>query len=152
MASYTSLTQTSTTFAKSARFTLGSACVAGGMGYVGNLGLTYGGVTNHDQNVWADEYTVDLTGTSDGVGTIAENRGWLGRPLAFGSKSSSGCWTREFTNGIVIVNGTTGTISHPLTGSWKRIQGVFDPTVNNGGAVSGSVSVPAFDARFLLRN
>jgi hypothetical protein len=157
MASYDSLTQTSTTFAKEARFTLGSACVAGGMGYTGNLGITYGASTglgtlvNHDMNTWADEYTVDTNGVSDGVGTIPENRGWLGRPTAFGFKAASGCYVREFDRGIVVVNGTLSTINHPLTGNWRRIQGVFDTVVNNGAAVSGSVSVPAFDARFLLR-
>jgi len=151
LASYSSFTQADRPqFTQAARYTLGSACIAGGMGYVGNSGLTYAG-TNHDQNTWADEYTVDVNGVSDGVGTISANRGWLGRPLAFGSKASSGCWVREFTNGIVVVNGTNGTLSHPLTGNWKRLQGVFDTVVNNGAAVSGSVSVPAFDARFLLR-
>jgi len=150
-ASYNTFTQSDRPqFTTAVRFTLGSACITGGMGYVGNSGLTYGG-TNHDQNTWADEYTVDVNGVSDGVGTIAANRGWLGRPTAFGAKASSGCWVREFDRGIVIVNGTSGTISHPLTGNWKRLQGVFDTVVNNGAAVSGSVSVPAFDARFLLR-
>jgi hypothetical protein len=158
LSKYDSVTQGQPTFWPQARFVLGSACIAGGMGYVGNLGITYGAstglgtLTNHDQNVWADEYTVDVNGVSDGVGTIAANRGWLGRPLAFGSKASSGCWIREFTNGIVIVNGSGSNISHPLTGNWRRLQGVFDTTVNNGAAVSGSVSVPTSDARFLLRN
>jgi hypothetical protein len=151
LALYDSTTQTSLTFAKEARFCLGSACIAGGMGYTGNLGLTYGGVTNHDMDIWADEYTVDANGVSDGVGTIAANRGWLGRPLAFGFKHSSGCWVREFTNGIVIVNGSGGNINHPLTGTWRRIRGVFNTAVNSGALVSGTVSVPTSDARFLLR-
>ena len=82
LASYTSgLTQANAGFAKLARYTLGSACVAGGMGYVGNSGLL--SAAGNDQNIWADEYTVDPTGVSDGTGTVAANRGWLGRPLAF---------------------------------------------------------------------
>jgi len=157
LAKYDSVTQGQPTFWSQARFTLGSACVAGGMGYVGNLGITYGASTglgtlvNHDMNIWADEYTVDSTGTSDGTGTVAANRGWLGRPTAFGFKHASGCWVREFTNGIVIVNGSGSTINHPLTGTWRRLRGVFDTTVNNGATVSGTVSVPTSDARFLLR-
>ena len=100
---------------------------------------------------WADEYTVNSAGVSDGVGTIAANRGWLGRPTALGFKHSSGCYVREFQRGIVIANGSGGSINHPLTGTWRRIQGVFAPSVNNGATVSGTVSVPTSDARFLLR-
>jgi len=145
------ITQTDSSFAKMARFALGSACVAGGMAYTGNSVNNNLLTSNNDQLIWADEYTVDRFGVSDGTGTVADNRGWLGRPIAFGFKHASGCWVREFQYGIVIVNGTGGTINHPLTGSWKRIQGVFNTAVNNGAAVSGSVSIPFQDARFLLR-
>jgi len=144
-------TQTDAGFRQPARFTLGSACIAGGMAYSGHAVNNNLLTANNDMLIWADEYTVDTNGVSDGVGTISANRGWLGRPLAFGFKHSSGCWVREFTNGIVIVNGSGSNISHPLTGNWRRIQGVFDTTVNNGAAVSGSVFVPTSDARFLLR-
>jgi len=145
-------TQGDAAFRQPARFALGSACVAGGMSYTGNsVNQNLLNTVSNDMLTWADEYTVDANGVSDGTGTVAANRGWLGRPTAFGFKHSSGCWVREFQRGIVIVNGSGSTINHPLTGTWRRIRGVFDTTVNNGATVSGTVNVPTSDARFLLR-
>jgi len=145
-------TQGDAGFRQPARFAIGSASIAGGMAYTGNsVNQNLLNTVSNDMLTWADEYTVDANGVSDGTGTVAANRGWLGRPTAFGFKHSSGCWVREFQRGIVIVNGSGGTINHPLTGTWRRLRGVFDPTVNNGATVSGTVSVPTSDARFLLR-
>jgi hypothetical protein len=151
LASYTlnAFTQGDSGFWAFARFPLGCACVAGGYSYCGHSGHL--DASDQDMNIWLDEYTVDANGVSDGSGYTVTNRGWLGRPIAYGFKHASGCYVREFQNGIVIVNGTGAGVNHPLTGTWKRIRGAFDTVVNNGATVSGTVNVPNKDARFLLR-
>jgi len=132
---------------KSVRYGLGCACVAGGM-----LNLGYGNARNNVNDVFsnADEYAVDATGHTD-LTMSAANRGWLGRPVAFGFKDAGGCYVRRFQNGIVIVNGPGATRSFTLDATYKRIAGAYDTTVNSGAFVSGTISVPSKDGRFLLR-
>lgn len=57
---------------------------------------------------------------------------------------------RDFTNGIVIVNGSWKSQTVNLKGSFRKIQGTQDPNVNNGATVI-SVTVPSHDAIVLLR-
>ena len=60
-------------------------------------------------------------------------------------------WSREFGGGIVLLNMSNVPWNVALSGSFKRIQGMVDPVVNNGSAVGSSVTIPARDALFLVR-
>lgn len=58
-------------------------------------------------------------------------------------------YRRDFQNGAVLVNPSTGALTVPLGREFRRIQGAVDPVVNNGGAVT-QVTIPAADALFLI--
>lgn len=134
------------TWRKACRFTIGSATIAGGYGYTGDNRNSHG-LALDDADMWADEYCV-VNGTS----TTGGANGWLGRPTEFGYKDSGGCYVRHFENGLVVVNGD-GTTSHSFNpgSGYRKITGIYDTTVNNGAAVSGSQTIPGKDARFYLR-
>lgn len=133
------------TYLRRVRFTLGSACILGGRAYIGFNRSLYG----DDLTLWADEYTVTPAGATDTSKSDA-NKGWLGRPVEFGAKDSgSSLYIRRFDRGIVLVNGTGVSHSYNLGKPYRRIQGVYDTSVNDGATIS-SVTVPARDARFLL--
>lgn len=138
----------STAWNKLARFGLGSATIMGCFAHITPNQIQGG--TYHIYFV-PDEFAVNASGASD-TSMATASMGWLGRPLAYGYKDAGGCWVREFEHGIVVVNGDA-TTSHSFTlpTTFKRIQGVHDTTVNNGATVSGSLTVPGKDARFLLR-
>jgi hypothetical protein len=97
----------------------------------------------------ADEYAVDANGHTDTT-MAASSMGWLGRPIEFGFKDASGIYVRRFQNGMVLVNGTTGTLSITPGGTWKRIAGAASTTINNG-TLGTTFSVGAKDGLFLLR-
>jgi hypothetical protein len=125
------------------RYNLGSACVAGGLGFVGN---DRDGA--NDPGMWGDEYAVTPAGVADVSGAPA-NRGWLGRPVAYGFKdAATGMFLRRFERGIVLVNGTGSSKSYDLGQPYRRIAGVLDPAVNDGSLVT-NVTVPNKDGRFL---
>lgn len=58
-------------------------------------------------------------------------------------------WRRDFQNGIVLVNPAATPMTVPLEREFKRIQGVTDPTVNDGALIT-QITVPPSDARFLI--
>lgn len=136
---------TASYFNKLVRYTLGSACIAGGFAYIG-----HNRDGTNDPNMWADEYSVDANGASDGVGLLG-NKGWLGRPTEFGYKDSgSGMYVRHFDRGVVVVNGSlSSSASIDLGKPYRRLRGVYDTAVNDGSSVQ-NLSVPPKDARFLL--
>ena len=131
------------------RFTLGCACLIGARAGTGATGRNA-----NDRLLRADEWAVTSAGATDTTFSPA-NHGWLGRPLGAASKVGN-VWVRNFTNGIVIVNGETSSQNYTLPATFRRIHGVYDTSINSGATVSGTISIPGQsvagkDARFLLR-
>jgi hypothetical protein len=65
-------------------------------------------------------------------------------------RGASNVWRRDFQNGIVLVNPTELNMTVPLETQFRRILGTHAPTINTG-ALANSMTLPAFDALFLLR-
>ncbi len=115
-------------------------------------------------------------------GTTGLSREWLGAPIddsqlvqetALGGSSvwlgsdSNGIFKREFTNGLVLVNSSnslTGSISITVKvgadeangeleqGKWRRINGLQDPSYNDGTTVdAGVLTIPAINGIVLER-
>lgn len=60
-------------------------------------------------------------------------------------------WCREFTNGKVCVNPMTTAQTVNVGNGWRKINGWYDTTHNNGQAVNGALTIPAMDAYVLVR-
>ena len=62
-------------------------------------------------------------------------------------------WSRRFEHGLVLLNAsnTPRTFKIPSDGSYRRLKGIQDPTVNNGRKVGNNVLLPAKDALFLIK-
>lgn len=67
-------------------------------------------------------------------------------------EGSAQLFTREYQNGIVLLNAGPITHTFSLPGVFRRLAGTVDPEVNNGEGGLTSVEVPAGDARFLVRD
>ena len=61
-------------------------------------------------------------------------------------------WTREFENGLVVVNPTPLRQTFTGLGGYQRILGTQDPRHNNGLAVPDPFVVEPWDAYLLLRS
>jgi hypothetical protein len=113
---------------------------------------------------WCDECGVIGHMTSQ---TLAA-KGWLGCPLdearnpdgdslrdvigAGWADLGTETWTREFDNGLVVVNPTTSTRSVSVGTGWRRILGMYDTGHNSGAVVSsGTVLLQPMDAIVLVR-
>jgi hypothetical protein len=113
---------------------------------------------------WCDECGVIGHTTSQ---TLAA-KGWLGCPLdearnpdgdslrdvigAGWADLGTETWTREFDNGLVVVNPTTSTRSVSVGTGWRRILGMYDTGHNSGAVVSsGTVLLQPMDAIVLVR-
>ena len=59
-------------------------------------------------------------------------------------------WRRDFENGISLVNATATPVTVDLGGTFRKIDGTQDRTVNDGSVVT-SVTLPAMDGIILLR-
>src|SRR5262249_29107787 len=103
------------------------------------FGMTLGG--DHNTRWWYDEYD-----GGDGI----RRRGYLGQPLGAPIVLANGLYRREFTNGIVLNNSSIGTQTIQLGGTFKKLRGSQNPTLNNGASVT-SVTIPAHDGIILLR-
>jgi hypothetical protein len=76
-------------------------------------------------------------------------RGYLGQPI--GAAFATGlAWRRDFDNGIALVNPTTSAVTVHLDGTFRKIKGTQDPTVNSGKLVT-SVTLQARDGIVLLK-
>jgi hypothetical protein len=77
--------------------------------------------------MWFDEY--DNSGSG---------RGYLGYPLGPASVAANlaNVWRRDYENGVVLVNPTSQPVTIPLGGSFRKIKGKQDPTVNDGTLVT----------------
>jgi hypothetical protein len=67
-------------------------------------------------------------------------------------KESAQLFSREFQNGIVLLNAGPEAHTFTLPGVFRRLAGTVDPEVNDGEGGLTSVLVPAGDARFLVRD
>jgi hypothetical protein len=103
------------------------------------FGMTLGG--DHNTRWWYDEYD-----GGDGV----RRRGYLGQPLGAPIVLANGLYRREFGNGIVLNNSSTATQTVSLGGTFKKLRGSQNPTLNNGASVT-SVTIPPHDGIILLR-
>lgn len=137
-------------FRRMARYGTAAACMVGGYIYLGNRNEADAPPPDMPYT-WADEWSCDSNGLCESSGTRA-NMGWLGMPTDLAYKDSGGCWVRYFQNGVAIVNGDAAGGSHSITlnGTYRRLRGVHDTSVNDGSLVT-SVTVPANDGRLLLR-
>lgn len=89
---------------------------------------------------WYDEYW----------GGALNQRGYLGQATGAPVKLASGVWRRDFERGIALLNGSGGSKTVDLGGTFRKLTGTQDPTVNNGATVA-SVSIPDNDGLILLR-
>ena len=60
-------------------------------------------------------------------------------------------WVRQFANGIVLLNMTKEPWSYTMPTAYRRINGTQNPGINNGQRVPPTVTVPVWDALFLVR-
>lgn len=65
-------------------------------------------------------------------------------------QNSDGTWTRDFTNGMVIVNPTDYSQTIYLDGEFEKIRGTQDTTTNDGSIVT-QVKIESKDGLILLR-
>lgn len=127
------------------RFAMTSALMFNGYYCYTNNGTYY-------STWWYDEYSVD-TGTANAVQSL-DNKGYLGNPMneAYNVDNTNqllanslvtnyltaqqNVWRRDFDNGIVLVNpsGVSKTVN--LGGTYKKINGSIDPSVNDGSQVT----------------
>lgn len=102
--------------------------------------MTFGYAESYEQSTtnfpWYDEYDFNL-------GKALENRKT--------SATQNGIWRRDFENGIVLwcPKNVTGTIN--LGGTFYRLTGSQDPTVNSGAAVTSVTFSSARDGLILSR-
>jgi hypothetical protein len=82
-------------------------------------------------------------------GTINQ-RGYLGTPSGPAVKLASGVWRRYFANGVALNNSTRSSQTVSLGGTFRRLTGTQDPSVNNGQTVT-SVTIPATDGLILVK-
>ena len=90
---------------------------------------------------WYDEF--------DG-GTGIRQRGYLGKPLGGPSQLSAGVYRRDFDNGIALNNSSTAAQTIQLGGTFKKLQGTQNPSLNSGATVT-TVTIPAHDGLILVR-
>jgi hypothetical protein len=103
------------------------------------LGKWYGNPI--DCRWWFDEF-------DGGVGV--RRRGYLGRALGAYKRVAKDVYRRDFQHGIAINNSTSKRRTIALGGSFKKLKGTQDPSLNDGSSVK-SVTIPAKDGIILLR-
>ena len=87
---------------------------------------------------------VRRAGPESGNGATSERRSEVPSQL------SPGVYRRDFDNGIALNNSSTSAQTIQLGGSFKKLQGPQNPSLNNGATVT-SVTIPAHDGLVLLR-
>ena len=98
-----------------------------------------------DYSWFMDEYAVDLeTGQPNET-----KKGYLGEPLGSYQVLASGVYRRDFDNGIVLCNPTSSTQTVDLVGSYRKIDGVQEPSINDGSVVE-NVTLSSEDGIILL--
>lgn len=97
------------------------------------------GDRGHERVWWYDEYESSLGAAKGGIRRLAGQ----------GAGFSPGVWLREYERGLVVVN--TDQVSHQvdLPGTFEKLRGTQDQTVNDGSLVR-TLNLPAQDGLILL--
>ena len=90
---------------------------------------------------WFDEY-------DGGVGI--RKRGYLGQPLGAYKKLAAGVYRRDFQHGVALNNSSSDAKTINLGGTFRKLKGTQDPTLNDGSTVT-SVTIPPRDGLVLVR-
>lgn len=98
------------------------------------------GDQKHHRTWWYDEYETAL-GSPRGAAKVEHGSARGAQPAV---------WSRAYERGMVLVNGTARAETVHLPGTFERLRGVQDPTVNSGEIVQ-RVTVPAEDGLLLYR-
>ena len=115
------------------RFGLGSALLEGVYSSFDH------GDQDHGQTWWYDEYDVDL---GEAISDSSSKKNY--------NTYKPDIWTRDFENGIAVVNSTQKSESVELGGEYEAIRGTQDKTVNDGSIVS-ELFLNYYDGRILLK-
>lgn len=118
------------------------------------------------QNTVRRGYSQSILGDETGLRNTSVTglrKGFLGLPIdapqlsaRFGNQPHQ-MWWREFDNGWAIVNTShTNTLTFPISavggaGQVRRIEGVYDPSWNNGQPQNTDLSIPPIDGIILLK-
>jgi hypothetical protein len=97
------------------------------------------GDQNHGQLWWYDEYDVDL-GIASGASVSKNNY----------TNYAPDVWSRQFQNGMSLVNSTNQAQSLQLSGDYEKIHGTQDTKINDGSIIS-EVNIAPQDGILLLR-
>jgi hypothetical protein len=97
--------------------------------------------TMHETRWWYDEY--------DG-GRGIRRRGYLGRPLSPPRGLKNGIYRRDFAHGVALNNSTASAVTVELGGTFRKIRGTQNPSLNNGALVRRVTLLP-HDGRIVLR-
>ena len=97
------------------------------------------GDENHGQTWWYDEYDIDLGDP-------------LGSPVSQNNYSSYNpdVWSRDFSNGLAIVNSTNQAKTVDLGGEYEKIRGTQDSNINDGSIITETV-IDGYDGLLLLK-
>lgn len=109
------------------RFGLSSALLGDGF-----FGFDYG-TQSHSQLWHYDEYDA-----------------YIGSSKSDAQQATNGVWTREFTNGKVVVNPTSSNQTVKLNGEFEKLHGEQDPNFNDGSIIS-SLTLNSQDGAVLVR-
>jgi hypothetical protein len=128
---------------------------------VRDVGVTFGSpggavslgavsVTGEWQRYWVDFVAPATTTKASLLLRIGRDSGTVRFDQVGVYQGGSDLFRRDFTNGIVVVNGTWQTQTVSLGGTYRKIRGTQNPGFNDGSTVS-SVTLSPHDAIILLR-
>lgn len=118
------------------RFGLASALVGGGYYSFDK------GDQNHDVMWWYDEYETPLGDPSSVIARLSLS--------AAEGRNDGEVWSREFRNGLVVVNGSDSPQRVDLQDVFEKLRGRQDASVNNGSLIT-TLELSARDGAVLLR-
>ncbi|EKD47223.1 MAG: FG-GAP repeat protein [uncultured bacterium] len=75
---------------------------------------------------------------------------YIGSAKGDATQESTGIWTREFTNGKIVVNPTTSSQTIKLDGEFEKLHGEQDPDFNDGSIIS-RLTLDSKDGAILVR-
>ncbi len=93
-----------------------------------------------------DEYSLKL-GQATSTAQAWINGAWTGNS----NWASSGVWSRQFTNGMAMVNSTTAPVTVNVGSGYWHLNGTQDLITNNGASIAESITIPARDG-IILKN
>ncbi|MFH1766973.1 MAG: putative glycoside hydrolase [Patescibacteria group bacterium] len=115
------------------RFGLGSALLEDGY-----YSYDYGD-QDHNQLWWYDEYDISL---GEAISEANSERGY--------TSYADDVWSRDFTNGLAVINSTNNIQTVSLGGEYEKLHGLQDASVNDGSIVS-EVEIDSLDALLLFK-